>query len=67
MSKSAKKPQKRNFEKEYAEIMKINQPVSAPVFHQQWTSPNDFFLKFSLYQDSPGSFTSTETSATINF
>jgi len=29
----------------------------------QWSNPTDFIIKFSLYQESPNSITSTETSA----
>jgi len=54
------------FEKEYNEILKGFQYPSIPSQAvPQWSNPNDFIVKFSLYQESPGSITSTETFATL--
>ncbi len=50
------------FEKDYKEIMKDFQNQTAPLTQTpQWTNPNDFIVKFSLYQESPNSITSTDT------
>lgn len=54
------------FEKEYNEIMKgFNFPTVPDQPTPQWSNPADFIVKFSLYQESPNSITSTETSVTI--
>jgi hypothetical protein len=51
------------FEKDYHKIMKDFQKQDAPFANQpQWINPGDFIVKFSLYQDSPNSITSTNTS-----
>lgn len=51
------------FEKDYDKIMKDFQKQDATFAnHPQWISPGDFIVKFSLYQDSPNSITSTNTS-----
>ena len=59
-TKVGKKPTK--FEKDYNKIMKgfpnQNTPVSTT---PQWTTPSDFIVKFSLYQETPNSITSTNT------
>lgn len=51
------------FEKDYYKIMKDfqfqNTPLTQP--SHQWTNPNDFIVKFSLYQETPNSITSTDT------
>lgn len=54
------------FEKDYNEIMKSFQNQSVP-FNQtpQWTKPTDFIVKFSLYQETPNSITSTDTSVNL--
>ena len=53
-------------ETEYNEIMKGFQYPSLPSQQiPQWSNPSDFIIKFSLYQESPNSITSTETSATL--
>jgi len=54
------------FEKDYKEIMKDFQNQNAPLTQTpQWTNPNDFIVKFSLYQESPNSITSTDTSVNL--
>ncbi len=61
-----KEKKKSTFEKEYNIIMKDIQDQDIHVNkNQQWTSPNDFIVKFSLYKETPNSITSTDTS--INF
>jgi hypothetical protein len=52
------------FEKDYEKIMKEfkNLYVHKNI---QWTNPNDFIVKFSLYQETPNSITSTDTHANI--
>jgi hypothetical protein len=50
------------FEKDYKEIMKDFQNQNTALIQTpQWTNPNDFIVKFSLYQESPNSITSTDT------
>lgn len=54
------------FEKDYKEIMKDFQNQNAPLTQTpQWTNSNDFIVKFSLYQESPNSITSTDTSVNL--
>lgn len=55
------------FEAEYNDLMKDfqfqkNLP-SAPA--PEWKNPGDFIIKFSLYEESPNSITSTDT--LVNF
>lgn len=48
VSKSkSKKSIKRNFNKEYAEIMKN----SAVLLNQEWNKPGDTFVKLSIYTE----------------
>ncbi len=63
-SKADKK--RKTFEEDYNKIMKDFHKQNAP-FSQtpQWTNPNDFIIKFSLYQETPYSITSTDTSVYI--
>jgi len=56
-SKGEKKPT--SFENDYNEIMKGFQNQNTPI--PQWTKPTDFIIKFSLYQETPNSITSTDT------
>ena len=54
------------FEKEYDKIMKDFQKQGTNFANlQQWINPGDFIVKFSLYQESPESITSTNTSPII--
>ena len=65
---SAEKTKEITFEleKEYNEIMKgFQYPIMPSQPIPQWSNPTDFLVKFSLYQESPNSITSTETSATL--
>lgn len=65
MKSKAEKKQK-VFEKEYNEIMNGFQIQNAPINQApQWTNPTDFITKFSLYQESPNSITSTDTSVIL--
>lgn len=58
--------EKSSFEKDYNEIMKGFQYPNIPVIPTpQWTKPSDFIVKFSLYQESPNSITSTDTSVSL--
>ena len=54
-------------EKEYSEIIKNFESLNLPFvpIQPQWNGPNDFLVKFSLYQETPNSITSTDTLATI--
>ena len=57
-----------SFEKEYAKFMKgYNFNNQLPNQGLQWTRPNDIIVKFSLYQETPNSITSTETSANLSY
>lgn len=50
------------FENDYNEIMKDFQNKNTPLTsNPQWTNPSDFLVKFSLYQETPNSITSTGT------
>ncbi len=55
------------FEKDYNNLMKDfqfqNNLPSPPA--PEWKNPGDFIIKFSLYQESPNSITSTDT--LVNF
>ena len=54
------------FEKDYDKIMKDFQKQNMPIAQTpQWTNPSDFIIKFSLYQETPNSITSTDTSINI--
>lgn len=57
------------FEKEYFEILKGSNNENFNFLNAgfQWTNPNDFIVKFSLYQDSPNTITTSETTASISF
>jgi hypothetical protein len=61
------RPNETLFATEYNEMMKGFQYPSIPGHPvPEWSNPSDFIVKFSLYQESPGSITSTETSITLN-
>ena len=60
--KSADDKKKQTFENDYNEIMKDFQNQNTPLTsNPQWTNPSDFIVKFSLYQETPNSITSTGT------
>jgi hypothetical protein len=60
--KSKNDKKQTTFEKDYHEIMKGLQNQNTPFIQTpQWTNPNDFIVKFSLYQETPNSITSTDT------
>lgn len=50
-------------EQEYLELIKNDNDVKLPMIINtpQWSNPSDTFIKFSLYTDSSGSITSTDT------
>lgn len=55
-----------SFEQEYTEIMKYSNDKNAPIHPTpQWINPKDFIVKFSLYQETPNSITSTDTSVNL--
>lgn len=62
--KTKKAKKQKSFEKEYNEIMKGYQN-SPNTQTPQWSKPDDFIVKFSLYQETPNSITSTDT--LVNF
>jgi len=65
MKSKAKKKQK-TFDEDYNKIMKDFQRHDVPPFQvPQWTNLGDFITKFSLYQETPNSITSTDTLANI--
>ncbi len=54
----------KRLEEDYTEVMKGFQRNYLPFIQMpQWTNPNDFIVKFSLYQETPNSITSTDTLA----
>lgn len=56
----------KSFEKEFNEVMhNCSLPQYTP-HEPQWKSPNDFFVKFSLYPERSLSLTSTSTSLPTN-
>lgn len=50
-------------EQEYFELLKKSNVVKSPIINNdpQWSNPSDTFIKFSLYTESSGSITSTDT------
>lgn len=59
-SKSEETP--KSFEKDYEKIMKGFKIQNSPLPNiPQWANPGDFIIKFSLYQETPNSITSTDT------
>lgn len=54
-------PEKLQFEQEYEEIMKGYQGDFYFNSNVQWTTPNDYFVKFSLYPERSSGTTSTDT------
>lgn len=60
--KSSDDKKQKAFEIDYNEIMKNFQNHNTPLPQTpQWSNPNDFIVKFSLYQETPNSITSTDT------
>ena len=66
MPKKAKPSNHQSFEKEYAKVTKGNKTIPCPIQFPQWISPGDFFVKFSLYEETSSGTTATETSVIIN-
>jgi hypothetical protein len=62
-----KKAKKQNsFEEDHYKIIKDFQKVDSPFTQDpQWNNPGDFIVKFSLYQETPNSITSTDTAVNI--
>lgn len=60
--KSENENKQNSLEKEYAEIMKGFALRESPAFEPvRWTNLNDPIQKFSLYNETPNSITSTDT------
>jgi hypothetical protein len=60
--KSKDKKNQNTLEKDYSEIMKDFQTQEIPFTQTpQWSNPNDFIVKFSLYEETPNSITSKDT------
>lgn len=53
---------KQSFQKEYVKLTKEYKEYTCPPPNPQWTSPGDFFVKFSIYQETSSGSTSSETS-----
>ncbi|MDD3875291.1 MAG: hypothetical protein PHT69_01585 [Bacteroidales bacterium] len=64
--KSKDKKKQPTFEEDYNKIMKDFIKPNSPIPQTpQWTNPSDFIVKFSLYQETPNSITSTNTFVNI--
>lgn len=64
--KSSDDKKQQKFEKDYNDIMKdFQNQNNLLTSNPQWTNPTDFIVKFSLYQETPNSITSTDTM--VNF
>ena len=64
--KTKEKVSQKKFENDYNKIMKEFNCGNAPFNHNhQWTNPRDFIVKFTLFQDAPGSITSSDTSVNL--
>lgn len=55
------KQTKEELEKDYKEIMKGFEYSDNLNPTPQWSAPGDYIVKFSLYQETPNSITSTNT------
>lgn len=55
-----------SFEREFNELMTGYKTPDYWVAEPQWKSPNDFFVKFSLYTENNGGITSINTSNNPN-
>ena len=66
LMKSLSEKKQKTFKEGYSKIMKGFQKLSPNYSHTpQWKNPGDFIIKFSLYQESPNSITSTDTSVNL--
>ncbi len=64
--KSKTEKKQKFFDKDYKKIMQDFQKQNSLLFlTPQWSTPGDFIIKFSLYQETPNSITSTDTSINI--
>ena len=52
---------RKKIEADYKKIMKQSYIDKTPVVVPQWVNPGDYIVKFTLYQETPNSITSTET------
>jgi len=63
---SKEKKMEEVFIEDYNKIMKDFQRESNPLFQiPQWMNPGDFIVKFSLYEETPNSIASTDTSINL--
>jgi hypothetical protein len=60
MAKAPKKQKPKDFEKDYDKVMKKYQKPAYQA-QQQWSTPGDFFVKFSLYKESSSGTSSSNT------
>jgi hypothetical protein len=64
--KSKENKKQKAFDNDYKKIMKDCTKHNIPFIKDpQWTNRGDFIVKFSLYQESPCSITSTDTLVNI--
>lgn len=61
MAKAVKKAKSRNFEKEYNKVTKDFSTFSYQNNQQEWSTPGDFFVKFSIYKEIPSGTTTSNT------
>lgn len=64
--KAPKKSRQDSFTKEYAEVTKGFKGNPCYSVNPQWTNPGDFFIKFSIYNETSSGNTSSETSLITN-
>jgi exopolysaccharide biosynthesis predicted pyruvyltransferase EpsI len=64
--KTKDKVSKEKYERDYKKIMRESDDGKA-VFLQypQWSNPGDFIIRFTLFQSTPYSITSTDTSVNL--
>ena len=64
--KSKNEKKQKDLKENYQKIMKgFQKPESSPNQNSEWQKSGDFIVKFSLYQETPRSITSTDTSVTL--
>lgn len=64
--KPKEKATQKKLKNDYKKIMKEFNCGNAPFLpNPQWTTPGDFIVKFTLFQDAPQSITSTDTSVNL--
>ncbi len=64
MRKSGKKTRKKSLQSDYERLLRVGK-LQLPLSDQQWAAQGDYFVKFSLYKDSP-SIASPGTTLVLN-